>query len=236
MTVQLGSFALMNRYLSGTANANRNNPAQGADKTEAFASVIVEVGSVETVKEQTLDDVKKEFYDYLDSLPISAGLGNTPINVTISDAAFERMQTDPEYKQRMKDLCKRDLCDPGWNNRGAMGPPTYMHIQITPDTDNKYNSEYLATSYNSGATSSNFKSESENSFWSRRTKKREEAEEMREKRLEEREAFERLLGRLREQRALMEPGASADGSFSAMGARYPSASPAAQTGALLAEA
>jgi hypothetical protein len=138
-----------------------------------------------------VEDVKKEFYDYLDSLPVSSGLGKTPINVTISEGAFERMLDDPEYMQRMKDLCKRDLCDPAWDSRGTLGPPTYIHVNITDNTNNQFNSEYVATSYNYDR-GSNYESETESSFWSRRAKKDDGAEKARDKKSEEKRQLEKI--------------------------------------------
>lgn len=61
---------------------------------------ISETEGIDPTKPQTVDDVKKEFYDYLDSLSISPGLSQTPLSVNVTEKAFEKMLADPEYKQK----------------------------------------------------------------------------------------------------------------------------------------
>lgn len=200
MSVQLQSF----RYLSQVT-------AIGGDKTtgliqaayaKATASVdgASSVAATEEVKERTLEDVKKEFYDFLDSLQTSAGLSKTPINVTVSDAAFERMLDDPEYMQRMKDLCRRDLCDPAWNTGSIT--PTYLHVNITDNTDNEFGSEYVCHSYNYDR-GPNYEAETANSFWSKNTGKNDESKKIREKRREEKEMLELLLDRAQQRKEML---------------------------------
>lgn len=234
ISIQFDPCGYGSQYPTGTTNANQKSAAAEYGKFEISASVTVETASVEKTGEPTLEDVKKEFYEYLDSLPVSAGLGGTPINVTVTEEAFERMRTDPEYMQRMKDLCKRDLCDPAWNDRSMMGPPTYMHINITDNTNNEHNSEYVATSYNYD-TGSNYESETANSFWSRRTKKREEAEKIAEKRQEEREALERFLDRMREWKELFASSSAAGQSALPITGSYETGPFSMETGSVFAE-
>ncbi|MCC8165822.1 MAG: hypothetical protein LIQ31_06670 [Planctomycetes bacterium] len=106
---------------------------------------------------RTVDDVKKEFYDYLDSLQLSPGLSTTGIGVNVTEAAFEKMLKDPDYMQKMKDLCARDLCDPNWTKL----PPT--GIQITIDAD--VPEEYLASSWNAPGVGT----VDETSFWNKKS-------------------------------------------------------------------
>lgn len=168
-----------------------------SSETSVEVSVTIEeTTSTETASQpQTIDDVKKEFYSYLDSLAISPGLSNTSISVNITEAAFEKMLVDPEYKQRMKDLCARDLCDPAWTRMAGMGlSPSASVITIDADCEE----EYLASAYNSPSHRSKADGDS---FWSRRTKKNKEAREDSEKQAAERkEMLEFLQGRAAERK------------------------------------
>lgn len=150
----------------------------------AFAAtmeMVLEVAATETPASQTVDDVKKEFYAYLDSLPISPGLARTPLSVNITEAAFEKMLADPEYKQKMKDLCARDLCDPAWSKM----PPSAINVTIDADCEE----EYLATSYNSPDGGKNANPDG---FWTRRTKSKEDQKILDKKAQEKREMLELL--------------------------------------------
>ena len=146
---------------------------QGAAEKAALDVTVnvIDVSPVDNDSPQTIDDVKKEFYDYLDSLPISPGLGNSPISVNITDAAFEKMLADPEYKQKMKDLCKRDMCDPAWSKL----PPSGMQITIDADCPE----EYLATSWNAPDGGRNV---DRNGFWTKGAKDKKAARKAQEKR------------------------------------------------------
>ncbi len=187
--------------------------ATGNDKDAASANSDFSLGvvditvsaSVEVSQTQTIEDVKREFYDYLDSLAISPGLSGTSISVRITDAAFEKMLVDPEYKQKMKDLCARDLCDPAWNKTAAMGiAPSASVIIIDADCEE----EYLATTYGSAAAKGKTDGES---FWSRRTKNDESARKAQEKRAQEKkEMFELLREKAAERQSWFEGLFSSD--------------------------
>lgn len=187
-------------YLQQFAAARQDRNQAGSFSTEFSITATTKTTAAEEVQaEQTLDDVKKEFSAYLDSLAISPGLKNTPINVTISDAAFERMLTDPDYKQRMMDLCKRDMCDPAWNAGNA---PKYMHVQITHDTNNQYNHEFVSHSYNYD-TGPNYEAETRNAFWSKKAKKSDDSQKIREKRLEEKKQLEAIMQSIQDRRKML---------------------------------
>ncbi len=81
---------------------------------------------------QKLEKFKSDFYNQLANLPLSPGLTKAKVTVQITDAAFEKMMADPEFKDEMLALCKRDLCDPAWSKL----PPDYQAITI--DEKNGY--------------------------------------------------------------------------------------------------
>ena len=152
----------------------------------------VKVGSLTATEEParlTVEDVKKEFYDYLDALTLSPGLSSTPICVNITDAAFEKMLVDPEYKQRMMELCARDLCDPDW----VKLPPTGINITIDADCDE----EYLATSWNHPEGAKNVNPEG---FWTRRAKKNKADRNAQEQRTQEKREMMAFLQERAEER------------------------------------
>jgi len=191
-----GSF----RYAQLLMQSAMGKADKGSTANADFSVNVTEVEVVEKTGEpQTVEDVKKEFYDYLDSLSVSPGLSTTPISVNITEAAFEKMLADPEYKQKMKDLCARDLCDPAWGSpyplSGKPMIPSAMVVTIDADVDE----EYLATSYNHPQDSG--KADGDN-FWSRRTKKdKKAAKKADEKRAQEkREMLEFLQGRADERK------------------------------------
>lgn len=170
----------------------------------------LDVTAVEVVAEtnepQTVEDVKKEFYDYLDSLSLSPGLSTTPIAVNITEAAFEKMLADPEYKQKMKDLCARDLCDPAWGTTMLPSGQPLIPASIVVNIDADVEEEYVATSYNH--PNDRDMADKGDSFWSRRTKKDKKAEKKAdEKRAQEkREMLEFLQERADERKRMFGMG------------------------------
>lgn len=222
MSVQLQTSSYAAQLLALTAGRNKTQ-ATGAE-TKFSVDILAEISvatEVKEVAEPTIEDVKKEFYDFLDNLDISPGLSKTSITVNISDAAFEKMLVDPEYKQQMMDLCERDLCDPTWTRMAAIAPD-YIVVQIPGNSNNQWNSEYLASSGGS-ATRGEVPSLTDQTFWTKRSKKKEEAKEVSKKRQEEKDALERFLERLRERKAAMNESLLA--SFSQKASAYSGASP-----------
>lgn len=181
---------LLSRSAAGTGG---QTAAAGVDFSSFMVDVAVSATGT-TGQAQTVEDVKQEFYSYLDSLTLSSGLAGTPIRVDITDAAFEKMLADPEYKQKMKDLCARDLCDPGWNKSAAMGlKPSALVVTIDADCEE----EYLATSYNHP----DYRSKADgDGFWNRRAQKSDSDRKAQEKRRLEKEAMQELLGELAAER------------------------------------
>lgn len=204
MNIQAQSFSSLSQFAmfgSGkaasqahTAYAARAMRAASASASTATATATITtmetVTATDAVKERSLEDVKKEFYDFVDALPKSKGLNGAFINVTVSEEAFERMRDEPDFMQRMMDLCERDLCDPAWDT--APVPVSYIHVKITDNTNNDCGSEYIASSYSQGC-GSNFKSESDNSFWNNKSKANDQAKKLREKRQEEKDMLEFLI-------------------------------------------
>lgn len=178
-----------------TASTGKTREEDGSGFAAFFAELTVAetAAAREAESPRTLDDVKRDFYDYLSSLPISPGLSGTSIVVNVTESAFEKMLADPDYEQKMKDLCKRDLCDPQWTKMAAMGlAPAASVITIDADADE----EYLASSMGSAVAASRGDRDSANSFWTNRSKRhREMLEILQEKSHQRRLATDDALAR-----------------------------------------
>lgn len=171
-------------------------------------SVDIAVESVEP-KQQTVEDVKKEFAAFLDSLQITQR--GTSISVCVTDSAWEKMVADPEYKQQMMDLCKRDLCDPAWGTK--VPSPAVTTIRIDADVEE----EYIASGYGSAVAN---KADTSNTFWENRTKKNKQyLEEMTERALEKRQMLEYIQEKAGQRKALFDESGTG-GSATQVASRY----------------
>ncbi len=175
---------LQHTLQSALSQAGQNGKA-AADGLD-FSAILAQITVTETNTEpQTVEDVKREFSAYLDSLPVSPGLSRTAISVNVTEAAFEKMLADPDYKQKMKDLCKRDLCDPAWNRMGGIAPSD-MVLKIDADVEN----EYIGSSYGSAYRGVADRAAGDgDGFWSRRTKRSRAARQEEKKHADERQDF-----------------------------------------------
>ena len=164
-------------------NGNHGAATAGRDFSSILAGIDVDITVTKSrvnTEPQTIEDVKREFHAFLDSLQLSRGLSGTAISVNVTEAAFAKMLVDPEYKQRMMDLCERDLCDPAWNKMGAMGiAPSDMVVTIDADVENEYRASSYGSAYKGKADEA---ANAGDSFWTRRAKRgkaaREESERL----------------------------------------------------------
>ena len=97
---------------------------------------------------------KKEFYADLSKIVCNPTVSNAAVN--ISDAAFQAMKDDPEYRAQVLSLLQRDL--------GASFAPRNCSILITVGTNLD---QYRADSWPVGSDSE-FHSRSKDSFWEQR--------------------------------------------------------------------
>lgn len=189
--MNINSFSSVN-YLQLALRASSNKTsASSAGQTQVSLDVTASVTTV-TGEEapRTIEDVKREFYEFLDSLRLSPGLSRTPISVNITEKAFEKMLNNPDYEQKMKDLCVRDLCDPEW---GRIIEPSALRITIDADAPE----EYLGSSYNHPQDADKADGDS---FWNRRASKDKKAADKRAQ--EKRDAIKALQERAAERKRL----------------------------------
>ena len=122
---------------------------------------------------------KKEFYEDLSKIICNPTVSNAAVN--ISDAAFQAMKDDPEYRAQVLALLQRDL--------GASYAPRNCSVLITVGTSLD---QYRADSWPVG-NDSEFHTRSKGSFWEQRMERHKKYMEL----AEEAAAKRRLMMKLR---------------------------------------
>ena len=122
---------------------------------------------------------KKEFYADLSKIVCNPTVSNAAVN--ISDAAFQAMKDDPEYREQVLALLQRDL--------GASYAPRNCSVLITVGTSLD---QYRADSWPVG-NDSEFHTRSKGSFWEQRMERHKKYMEL----AEEAAAKRRLMMKLR---------------------------------------
>ncbi|NBI92996.1 hypothetical protein D3Z45_21085 [Lachnospiraceae bacterium] len=91
-------------YYQNNVETKRNT--KNVNGTEKFA--LEKTGSTQELTEaEEMELFKKEFYEDLSKITIHKTLNNVAIN--ISEAGFKAMKEDPEYREKILSLLKRDL-------------------------------------------------------------------------------------------------------------------------------
>ena len=157
-----------------------------AARASRSTSDVLEINSTESTQQKTvlseaeeMQFFKKEFYEDLSKIVCNPTVSNAAVN--ISDAAFQAMKDDPEYRAQVLSLLQRDL--------GASFAPINCSILITVGTDLD---QYRADSWPVG-NDSEFHSRSKGSFWEQRMERHKKYMEL----AEEAAAKRRLMMKLR---------------------------------------
>ena len=147
---------------------------------------VLEINSTDSTQQKTvlseaeeMQLFKKEFYEDLSKIVCNPTVSNAAVN--ISDAAFQAMKDDPEYRAQVLSLLQRDL--------GASFAPRNCSILITVGTDLN---QYRADSWPVG-NDSEFHSRSKDSFWEQRMERHKKYMELQ----QEAAAKRRLMMKLR---------------------------------------
>ena len=147
---------------------------------------VVEVNGTEATqqkaelsKAEEMQLFKKEFYEDLSKIICNPTVSNAAVN--ISDAAFQAMKDDPEYRAQVLSLLQRDL--------GASYAPRNCSVLITVGTSLD---QYRADSWPVG-NDSEFHTRSKGSFWEQRMERHKKYMEL----AEEAAAKRRLMMKLR---------------------------------------
>lgn len=113
-------------YQNNVATAKSTKSVNSMGKN-SFAEKVTEKSSI-SPEEMTLEEYKEYFNEKMNSLYVHPSQKNRNEVIDITDAAYKRMQTDPEYEKKILDaLAKNWAVDFG----GNIPEISYMHIDDT---------------------------------------------------------------------------------------------------------
>ena len=160
----------------------------------------------ELSKAEEMQLFKKEFYEDLSKIICNPTVSNAAVN--ISNAAFQAMKDDPEYRAQVLSLLQRDL--------GASYAPRNCSVLITVGTSLD---QYRADSWPVG-NDSEFRLRSKDSFFKRtsenRDRQKELLEEYQEKKLQAKRRQQRLLDKVAQERHRLAQIGAQEKSFSSI--------------------
>lgn len=160
----------------------KQNAAASSSTTEADAAA--ESAAAEQ-QPKTLEEFKKDFYEYINSIPLHPSQQNARHSISISDQAFQKMMDDPEYKAEVEYILEREM------GANFAVPPAFT--TMTWDA----NGEYSGTAGGS-AHMDKFETLSSDAFW-KREPGTDEASKRADKRKEIDKLLEELLARRQQQ-------------------------------------
>ncbi len=141
--------------------------------------------AVERTKEMSMAQFQQEFWEEVSRIPRSSTIAHLMINVT--KEGWERMKADPEYREKMMNLLRRDM----------MGP--FCRRVYSVITIGGTEAEYRAESWSEVSDKQDVEDEME-----RRRKRREYFRKRYEKQLEKRRLERKRLERKRIEEYLLE--------------------------------
>ncbi|RCX12214.1 hypothetical protein DFR58_12324 [Anaerobacterium chartisolvens] len=183
------SFGIQNNYLDKAFGASdlisiQNKKMSSISDISAKSDIAVktkEVGQTKALISQEMELFKKEFFEELAGINSHITVSGTAIN--ISEQAFKKMKENPEYREKILSLIKRDL--------GDSYAPRNCSVMIT--VGGSLN-EYRADSW-PVTNDSEFSMRSQNSFYKKTVKSRKN---------EQKELLEKYLEHKSEQKLLTE--------------------------------
>ena len=114
-------------YQNNMVQTKSKKSANGTEKADSFASKVTEKSPVSS-EDMTLEEYKEYFNEKMNSLYVHPSQKNRNEVIDITDAAYKRMQTDPEYEKKILDaLAKNWAVDFG----GNIPVISYTHIDDT---------------------------------------------------------------------------------------------------------
>ena len=159
--------------ISGVGQSYYQNNVATTKSTKSVNST-EETGSTKELSEaEEMAIFKKEFYAEIDKIPKDRTIANVAIN--ISEEAFKNMKDDPEYREKILSLIKRDMT-------GSVAPAPDCSLVITVGATSK---DYRADGW-SVNNDSEFYARSQNSFYKKTSNKKDSQKELLEEYLEKR--------------------------------------------------
>ena len=143
---------------------------KNVNNTEKFALEKTD-GTKELSEAEEMEIFKKEFYEDLSKITIHKTLNNVAIN--ISEAGFKAMKDDPQYREKILSLLKRDLGSSLARNCSA--------VFTVGATIKEYRGDSWPVGYDS-----EFYARSQNSFYKKTSGKKDSQKELLEEYLEKR--------------------------------------------------
>ena len=105
------SLMVQNNYLRESSMVANTRSKQSEEKVFSQELTSKQINGTEKTEqltpEEELEVFKKEFYEELSKINVHQTISNVAIN--ISEDAFKKMKEDPQYKQQILNLLKRDL-------------------------------------------------------------------------------------------------------------------------------
>lgn len=116
-----------NYYHNNVATVRSTKNVNSPGKNDGFAGKVTEKNPV-SPKDMTLEEYKAYFNEKMNSLYTHPSQRNRNDIIDITDAAYKRMQTDPEYEKKILDALAKNKAV----NFGNYIPQiSYMHIDDT---------------------------------------------------------------------------------------------------------
>ncbi len=169
---------------------NQNNVAttkstKNVNNTEKF--VLEKTSETKELSEvEELELFKKEFYEDLSRITIHKTLNNVAVN--ISEAGFKAMKDDPEYREKILSLLKRDL-------ESSLAPRNCSAVFTVGATIKEYRGDSWPVGYDS-----EFYARSQDSFFKKTSEKKDSQKELLEEYLEKRAQAKRQQQELLDER------------------------------------
>lgn len=170
-------------------NVETKRSTKNVNGTEKFA--LEKTGSTQELSEaEEMELFKKEFYEDLSRISVHKTLNNVAVN--ISEAGFKAMKDDPEYREKILSLLKRDLGSSLARNCSA--------VFTVGATIKEYRGDSWPVGYDS-----EFYARSQDSFFKKASEKKDRQKELLEEYLEK-----RAQAKIQQQELLNEKATKAD--------------------------
>lgn len=175
-----------NYYRNNVASAQSKRNVSNIEKADSFVGRIIGKNSISS-EDMTLEEYKKYFNEKMNSLYTHPSQKNMNWVIDITDTAYERMQSEPEYEKKILDaLAKNKAVDFG----GNIPQMAYTHIDDTYEKCYGYTQGMKENVGYSGSSSS----KSRNSAGSqKKARQKELLEEYLEKRQQAKEFQQKVL-------------------------------------------
>ncbi len=142
----------------------------------------IDVSETEDAPKQTLAEFKKEFAQFIDSVPIHPSQAKASQSISIHDNVFEKMMNDPEYKAEIENMVREQL-------GASFSPADPAFCTMRPDANGVYTGSAGGSFH-----MDKFEAQSADAFWNRKAK-----DKAAKKKADEQKLLEQLTDKRRQQ-------------------------------------